>query len=76
MPSCPEIRRPNSNAETQRSQRNAEKQETADCRMQETPNLSAFLCDLCVFALIPGFGLSAFALRSSDCEQSTQPASP
>src|ERR1035437_4536740 len=43
--------KPGLNAETRRTQRNAEKQERANCRMQETPNLSAILCGLCVSAL-------------------------
>src|ERR1035441_6770913 len=43
--------KPGFNAETQRSRRDAEKQERANCGMQETPNLSAILCDLRVSAL-------------------------
>ncbi len=58
--SKPEIRKARQklglNAETQRTQRDAEKQETANVRMQKTPNPSAILGVLCVSALEFGFG--------------------
>jgi hypothetical protein len=58
----------NLNAETQSPQRDAEKQETANFRMQKTPNVSAILCVLCVSALeVSAFGFTSdFGLRVSD----------